>query len=276
MIFEIFTIFVPIFHIVKLRIMSKRAADSSAKWETASQTSTLRPSTLGDGKFTIVSAAEKGEFFDYLDETLGDRLLTMVALDHVLNNNPTPLQEFSALSDFSGENIAFLTRASSWKASWPRIDRQEAFNRALGIYADFISPRDAEFPLNLPSQDLKQLEHVFEKSVRAVLGEASVSLATPFDDPSPGSSRNGSCDPKADTPIQFSGEVPNAFDVTTFDKAITHIKYLVLTNTWPKFVAEMQRRHSGETERSDFSAGSGTTLASRVSSKVSTVVRKLF
>jgi hypothetical protein len=41
----------------------------------------------------------------------------------------------------------------------------------------------------------------------------------------------------------------------------------VLTNTWPKFVREMQlrRRRSVDSERSDVSGGSDVTVVSRVS-----------
>lgn len=288
MIFEIFAVFVPIYHIIKLRLMRRRTADSSAKWETASQTSTLTPSTLApstghDGKFTLTSAtaAEKGQAFQSFEDDSDDRLLTMNALEHVLRTNPAQLQEFSALCDFSGENVAFLSRAAAFREACPLVDRQDAFNRALAIYADFISPRDAAFPLNLPSADLKQLEHVFEKSARAVLGDAPDNLATPFD----GNPFDAPAPPPAvppaswaagsDAEMRFDGEVPNAFDATIFDKALAHVKYLVLTNTWPKFVAHMQRRQSAETERSDFTVASDTTLASRVSSTVSSVSSKV-
>ncbi|KAK5989392.1 hypothetical protein PT974_10911 [Cladobotryum mycophilum] len=288
--FEIFTVFVPIYLVIRFWMMQKKSADINAKWETASQSSTLRSSTTFDWKkHSSASLAEKGLPFDFADEEMGDRLLTMGALDHALTENPVPLQEFSALRDFSGENIAFLTRTAEWKSILPEAmseqDRREAFNQALWIYVDFISPRDAEFPLNLSSHDLKDLEEIFERSARIVCGEARVNPATPFDFGQPGSSGSGSTEHKAGGyarheelhgRVQFTGLIPPQFNPTVFDKAQSHVKYLVLTNTWPKFVAEMQsRRRSSETGRSIFTHTSETTLASRVSSKLSNLIRSM-
>ncbi|KAF7548506.1 hypothetical protein G7Z17_g7018 [Cylindrodendrum hubeiense] len=168
MMFEVFTVFVPVCQVLMLWILNKKVVDSNAKWETASQATTLRVSASAEWNSSL-SVAEKGQPLDYLDQAMGDRLLTMSALDHVLNENPGPLQDFSALSDFSGENIAFLTRTAFWRSMWPAPGEQQkldAYNHALEIYTDFISPRDAEFPLNLSSQDLKRLEDIFEKSAR--------------------------------------------------------------------------------------------------------------
>lgn len=279
MFFEIFTVFVPCWLVVRQRNLRKKAADSNAKWETASK-ATTRTSSSVDWK--SASVLEKGLTIEYIDKELGDRLFTMNALDHVLNFNPGPLQEFSALRDFSGENVAFLTRLAKWKNSWPQAPDEDymrdLFTQALVIYTDFISPRDAEFPINLSSQDLKHLEAIFERPARIICGEARVDPATPFSgDSSPGGTRRGSdnsSDPSDDWfelgdiagRVQYAGEISDAFDVSVFDRAQAHIKYLVLTNTWPKFVREIQsQRRSGETERSDETGMSNSTLASRVS-----------
>ncbi|KAI1763150.1 hypothetical protein GGR53DRAFT_498275 [Hypoxylon sp. FL1150] len=279
MFFEIFTVFVPCWLVVRQRSLRKKAADSNAKWETASK-ATVRASSSVEWK--SASVLEKGLTIEYIDQELGDRLFTMSALDHVLNFNPGPLQEFSALRDFSGENVAFLTRLAKWKNSWPEAPDEDymrdLFTRALVIYTDFVSPRDAEFPINLSSQDLKYLEAIFERPARILCGEARVDPATPFSgDSSPGGTRRGSdnsSEPEEDWfelgdiagRVQYAGEISNAFDVSVFDRAQAHIKYLVLTNTWPKFVREIQlQRRSGETERSGETGLSSSTLASRVS-----------
>ncbi|KAI8959230.1 hypothetical protein F5Y11DRAFT_333836 [Daldinia sp. FL1419] len=279
MMFEIFAVFVPCWLVVKNYRLRKRAAESNAKWDTSSQ-STLRASTTVEWK--AASHIEKGLAIELLDPEMGDRLFTMNALDHVLNENPGPLQEFSALRDFSGENIAFLTRAASWKTSWPRTTNEDqlrdAFTRALVIYTSFISPRDAEFPLNLSSQDLSRLESIFERPARILCGEARVDPATPFamDGPTKGQGRGGDewieLSEMANR-IQYAGEISDAFDATVFDSAEKHIKYLVLTNTWPKFVTEIQaQRRSIESERSGDSGGSYTSIASRISSFIRSII----
>ncbi|KAL3952516.1 hypothetical protein ACCO45_012459 [Purpureocillium lilacinum] len=275
--FEIFTVFVPVFQVIRLRILSKKAKDTNSRWETGSQTTTLRSSTSAEWqKTSSVSLVEKGQSLDYLDEKLGDRLLTMAALDHVLGENPGPLQEFSALCDFSGENIAFLTTLAVWQAShtnaFDQESRLESYNRALEIYIDFVSPRDAEFPLNLSSADLKPLQDIFEKAARIVCGEGRNDSATPFDmDPAPTSRALSSL-------VSYTGEVPQGFHVGIFDAVQCHVKYLVFTNTWPKFVEEMQqqRRRSSDTGNSDFTTSSEKTLASRVSSQLSSLFRSLW
>lgn len=262
MMFEIFTVFVPSWQVLRQRRLSKRAADSNTKWETESQTTTLRMSVSLAPK--SISLAEQGHALDLSDVDLGDRLLTMNALNYVLNNNPGPLQEFSALRDFSGENIAFLTRTAKWKASWPENasedQMQTIFTRALEIYTDFIGPRDAEFPLNLSSHNLKRFEAIFERPARIVCGEARSDPATPFaadvplrslrkgsDDAATASSGGGgSGSGRIDLGevvdrIQYTGEISEDFDATVFDDAEAHVKYLVLTNTWPKFVNEWLR-----------------------------------
>lgn len=268
--------FVPCFMIVKHYFMTRKAIANNAKWETQSQTTTLRSSTTVQWKSSSVNLAEKGQTIDFLDEEMGDRLLTMGALEHVLHENPGPLQDFSAYRDFSGENIAFLTRTAAWQMSWPEQPTEDQhlvmFNSALAIYTDFISPRDAEFPLNLSSPDLKALEAIFEKPTRILCGEARINPSTPFDSELPMySNQSPSASGDLTLRAQYTGEIPKQFLPTIFDKVQTHVKYLVLTNTWPKFVAEMQRRRSSDTGRSEDTSNSDETLESKASSRATTI-----
>lgn len=298
MMFEVFTVFVPCWLVLKQRRLGKKAAELNARWETASQTTTLKKSISLRRKSISVVEQGRAPVTDPSDVVLGDRLLTMDALDHALSDNPVPLQEFSALRDFSGENVAFLTRVASWKSSWPSGSHgispgedqvRAAFTRALQIYTDFISPRDAEFPINISSPDLKKLEAIFEQPARVVCGEARVNPATPFETDIPmgvirkdsettagslsqeeeegeSGSESGRIDigEFADR-IQYTGEISEEFGPAVFDAAETHVKYLVLTNTWPKFVSDMQHRRSDESKRSDSTAESHMTLMSKVS-----------
>ncbi|KAF5025125.1 hypothetical protein F66182_2826 [Fusarium sp. NRRL 66182] len=278
--FEIFAVFVPALQIIKHWALVKRAADSNTRWELGSET-TLQADTSTSRKLSSnPSMAEKGGVLDYSDESLGDRLLTMTALNHALDDNPGPLQDFSALSDFSGENIAFLTRLARWKASWHEQPDGEqtlqAYNRALELYVVFISPRDAEFPLNLSSPDLKCLEDMFEKAARTLLGEARVNPAVPFEAPSTAGS-GSTVAPSFESiagRVHYTGQIPEGFGPAVFEAAEGHIKYLVLTNTWPKFVRAMQsRRRSSDTDRSDFTVSSGATAVSRASSRMMSIIR---
>lgn len=221
----------------------------------------------------------------------GESLLSMGAMEHLLQNNPEPLRHFSALKDFSGENVAFLTAVAAWKKSCADVlaaadndhlpegqqqkhvlDDQakeeatrDAYTRALCIYTDFISLRDADFPINISSKDTAKLETVFEKAARILFGRNGLAdNVTPFGAPGglaqgSGMARqlrserpvvNASSSSSSTTKdtatelrsmvkrISYWGEIPAEFDIDIFDQAEANIKYLVLTNTWPKFVQE--------------------------------------
>ncbi|KAH7255965.1 hypothetical protein BKA59DRAFT_490166 [Fusarium tricinctum] len=197
-----------------------------------------------------------------------ESIFTMGALEHILERNPEPLQQFSALRDFSGENIAFLRAIAEWKSSLPASVRgpknqedsatqelvHERFNSALRIYANFVSARYAEFQVNLSSHDLKKLENVFEASARTLYGEKravdpvlpfeSFMMTSPAKVNSSGASAHGSENGIITASIEISdralywGDIPEDFDGSIFDDAEASIKYLVLTNTWPKFVKD--------------------------------------
>lgn len=307
MMFEVFTIFVPAYQVIRLRVQRRRAAGSDIRWDAASQTTTLRPvasSCSTCRRAVTASTAEKGQGGGFCRIDVGEegpddgRLLTMSALEQALREDQGPLQEFSALCDFSGENIAFLGRVATWKSSTtcPRPlsasgslgcapplspfgggeEKLSAYNAALGLYADFVSPRLAEFPLNLASDELRRLEAVFEKSARILFGDENgdANTITPFDDgyvAGSGSGRRQDVRGRA----RYTGEVPAGFGPDVFDDAQRQVKYLVLTNTWPRFVREMRRR-SGETGRSVRTAGSQTSLLSKVSTTVSGLIRSVF
>lgn len=202
----------------------------------------------------------------------GESLLSMGAMECLLQNNPEPLRLFSALRDFSGENVAFLTAVAEWKRTYPAGPDspeeavRDAYTRALRIYTDFISIRDADFPLNISFQEMARLEAVFEKAARILFGRTGLAdhitpFATALPPPPPPSPRAGNVgDVHQHAPsisespssakdsvtelrsmvrrLSYWGHIPEGFDMDVFDQTETNIKYLVLTNTWPKFVQE--------------------------------------
>lgn len=286
MMFEIFTVFVPVFQVIKLNIQRRKVAASNEKWESSSQITMFGSVQLSDQeRKESTSRRGKSDIMDnLLNNDMSDHLYTIGALDYVLRENPTPLQNFSALSDFSGENIAFLTQAASWKNTFSGNFRGEkeldAYNAALQLYTDFISPRDAEFPLNLSGPELRRLEDIFEAPTRILCGEPVVNTATPFDieqPPPTGTSdgySSGSNSSTARLRAKYTGEIPPGFDDLVFDSTCSQVKYSVLTNTWPKFVDDIrnQSRRSAESGRTVGSNNSNQTLASRVT----TYVRSMF
>lgn len=272
---EIFTIFLPCWEVFRHQALHHGALESIAQWQLnrnigkASRSITTTSTSTG-GSF-LTAWSKDGS----TTSSSGVSILTMEALEYVLQRNPGPLQQFSALRDFSGENVAFLRAVAEWKSSLPSAvldpknlkdnDVQELvrerFNSALRIYIDFISSRDAKFQINISSQDLKRLECIFESSARILYGDKQeVDPATPFDFfpmtnvRRPSASSHGSeagiiAGSTNDTDVirdkaLYWGDIPDGFDATVFHDAEASIKYLVFTNTWPKFVKDQQSHNS--------------------------------
>lgn len=265
MVLEIFTIFIPVNEVRRSANLCKVSLDSIAQWESRNHgRKTVQHVTLGDknGDLTPPTSPRRTSFHSHSQESI----LTLGALEHVLERNPGPLLEFSALRDFSGENIAFLTSVGHWKANFPKILTgdlvRDRYNQALRIYAAYVGVHDAEFQVNLPSSILRRLEAAFEGPARVVFGAKETDPATPFAGlertGSGGSGTTSTSSPSSDDSsektvvagaggaddavlggkIQFWGEIPTEFNAKVFDEAEANVKYLVLTNTWPKFVRE--------------------------------------
>lgn len=273
MLIEIFTIFLPCWEVVKHQSLRQETLESIARWEARNrygaegdsiETGSSTNSSWKLGKSHRNKAAS-------IATSSGNSVLTMDALEHTLDKNPEPLQQFSALKDFSGENIAFLRRVAEWKLrhygikmsdgrkmsekglASPIVDVRAAFEDGLHIYVDFVSNRGAEFQVNLASADFKKLATVFENAARIVYGDdATPDPATPFETAGwridgKGEQLSSSSETAIATPespksvdgmdaVRFWGEIPETFREGVFDDAEIHIKYLVLTNTWPKYV----------------------------------------
>ena len=315
---EIFTIFVPCWQVRKHHSLRQETLESIATWESKKMRArnddgnaerrgsdnsgpALSPTSTKVGEqhhFTSgvrdswkkLSTMEMGGAQPDFKNATDDSVLTMSALEHVLEKNPEPLRQFSARRDFSGENIAFLTAVAEWKATLPApfirnrhnaepdVVRQQ-FTKALRLYAEFISTRDAEFPINIAWHELRKLEGIFERAARNMFGDINRGGATPFAEVKWSGSNKHTNDseinivsksdslavsmtpmgefksaetlPLDDPPrtpnnaaLLYSGDIPQTFDAEVFDAAQASIKYLVLTNTWPKYVRE--RRDSGD------------------------------
>jgi len=154
--------------------------------------------------------------------------------------------------------------------------RRSQFIAAARIYAHFISLEFSEFPINISSKEMKRLYLMFEGAATLLYGNKRDSIsssgsdnATPFEHShlevpdSDGYSKNsphgsttelrpssvnldtlGRANLRAVTrmddvhmdEVLADFEIPENFTELVFDFAEREIKYLVLTNTWPKFV----------------------------------------
>ncbi|EXJ89098.1 hypothetical protein A1O3_02162 [Capronia epimyces CBS 606.96] len=283
-------IFVPFFQIFKNRKLESETREIIAEWEEKNKANGSFTST--STKVGVRSRFSTHQSVKSNTSSRQGEMYTMSALEKTLQVNPTPLLMFSALKDFSGENISFLIHVRQWKANWvsasPRsgfLRKQESFKprdqalirqqfrQAVGIYASFVSLRYSDFPINISSAHLRDLEAVFEQYAALVCAEPATNSATPFDnywsstvsedvesqvgkdalsvvstvvgeggreETKPGCDRIGQLQELKMTNfgerLPSSIGIPDAFDPAVFDKAELSIKELVLTNTWAKFV----------------------------------------
>ena len=285
-----FVIFLPCLQVYKNRRLENETRQIIAEWEHKKQFGTsLSSSSTKVGsksrfsmKSTSASSIRSGEMY------------TMTTLEKTLQLNPKPLLIFSALKDFSGENISFLTQVNEWKANWvppsPRTGgftrradpkardqkalRRSQFNLAVHIYSSFVSLRHSDFPINISSAHLKELEILFDDAAATINGDEEKNSATPFkdlwssraEDLEKGVAHETASDSgtlfgnTSAYDISMSPEkkhysqvqafqlsdisdtlppdahVPDSFGPSAFDNSERSIKELVLTNTWPKFV----------------------------------------
>ncbi|SPO07738.1 uncharacterized protein DNG_10433 [Cephalotrichum gorgonifer] len=268
MILEIFTILLPCVQAMRHQTLQRETLDSIARWEARNRSGVSSDSITDSWKSLAGDYHTKTQSI----HSSSDSVLVMGALEYVLEKNPEPLRQFSALKDFSGENIAFLMSVAEWKCVPPSAQtptgitpemRREKFTRALRIYHDYITPRWAEFPINISSVERKKLEDVFDDAARLLFGaDNAADPVCPFDLGDTSSSteltatrpaEKGSSSPRVETYIDrilFWGDIPDEFGMTIFEEVEENIKYLVLTNTWPKFVRERRLSTDGDVRSS--------------------------
>ncbi|KAL3952649.1 hypothetical protein ACCO45_012592 [Purpureocillium lilacinum] len=270
MLTEVFTVFLPCWEVMRHQTLRQETLDSIAQWESKNKVSRRTENksvhTASSTRVESIMSGWKSTNGSVKTTNSDESILTMSALEHVLERNPAPLQEFSALRDFSGENIAFLTSVSEWKSSLPPAVRdgesRDPNTREL-VRERFNLHETPSFPSTFRHTIWKKLEGIFEASARKLYGEkCDVDPATPFDFPAPPVERSATSSSEdsektaaeliaaartstAGDRVQYWGEIPDEFDETVFDDAEKSIKYLVLTNTWPKFVRN--RRSSMDT-----------------------------
>ena len=278
-----FCIFVPCYQVYKNRRLENETRQIIAEWENKKKHGNAGPgeSTQDGTKYSSTRS---------LKSNRDPSMYTLSSMESALLVNPKPLLLFAALKDFSGENISFLTHINEWKAGWtipsparvnflrkPEINRQaddmlrrRQFNLALRIYSSFVSLRYSEFPINISSVHLKELDMIFSEPAAKMNKCTDHNAATPFDDyddafkdleHDAAMSRSTtvtsshamvdimSCPEQkhyshvqalqlghADDDLSADIQVPTGFGPSIFDHAEASIRELVLTNTWPKFV----------------------------------------
>lgn len=276
------TIFLPIYEGYRSKTDARNVLDILKKWE-SNTSSTL---SSGSEKFTrnSESSGENGTASSMKGSYRSIEMYGMAAFQNALVTDPHSLLQFAATKDFTAENIIFLLQLQAWRiacengvekmADLPAPTRGLLFQMAVEIYAESISEATAEFPINIEGPIRTRLDAVFGPAMasrgRGVVNAVDpVKAVSPFDMSNvealrkfPGklwktevntsstaisaSEKNEGTDgiPTSDA----LANMPAEFDERVFDAAEKSIKYLVLTNTWRKFVEAMQEQspHSSQ------------------------------
>lgn len=279
---QAFTVWIPCYQVLRHQTLQQETLDAIIHWESRTrngvndkmvdgQELTSRLPTAVTQTYEKMDSLEMGrEPITSFENHSSESLFTMRALEHTLARNPEPLRRFAATRDFSGENIAFLTAVREWQDLWPKlhsapvvtgrttITRRALYNRAVHLYASYVSAAHAVFPINLSARDYEKLEFLFGAAAHTLFGESensSISDVTPFangsDEMDMGNSSyrgNDSLFSGADFQMQqnvdyihahvdFYGAIPHDFNDTCFNASEKSIKYLVLSKFTPRPVS---------------------------------------
>ena len=240
---------------------SARSDSTQTACDSGKQKVTLSTSTGGSrrGEMYTMNALEKAL------QTNSTPLLLFAALKDFSGENISFLihvrqwkADWSPLTD----RFKVLKKAQA-KQLDDGVLRRRQFNAAVQIYASFVGVHCSDFPINLSFAHRKELGGIFGAATSSFSTHLHDNPATPFDDLEQGAVNGGS--PIANlndsteeilprNGVKSSGgdksvgliylgshlphdtTIPNQFGPNAFDDAEESIKYMVLTNTWPKFV----------------------------------------
>ncbi|KAK7965932.1 uncharacterized protein PG986_000209 [Apiospora aurea] len=184
------------------------------------------------------------------------------------------LKDFSGENVSFLSHVGDWRRAWTSSTSCPADKTRDQFVRAVRIYSHFVSLEYSEFPVNISSRTAKALHALFHETAQilnrrrrqshsatpfdravsglddsdadgggpgdleATLGKANLESVTQMAELSMPAGYNNSRSNNNNSNRHDFGDlaVPDAFNPQVFEAAEGEIKYLVLTNTWPKFV----------------------------------------
>ena len=175
-------------------------------------------------------------------------LYSMQALENTIKVDPAELLRFAATKEFTGENIIFLIRVRDWKAHWERSIRggsmsleikRGLYNDAAEIFSQNVSLQTSQFPINVEHRVYRDLEVIFQKPRQVDQTEDVISPFSDHAQDAPSSWLSSIRVPSSEhiVPLSSSQEIPEAFSELIFDPAEASIKYMVLTNTWYRYVS---------------------------------------
>lgn len=194
----------------------------------------------------------------------------MQALEQTISQDIEPLITWAASREFTAENTIFLREVRNFKRKWASLrtvttaQRRQMFNEASLIFFTLVNPFTAETPINIEYKIFRCLQDIFaDVEYDPYQPEGATSASVPSTAPQSPSVRDNVVCPwenilSRPTSIDSNGSgssssttstvrsiVPSQFTENVYDAAFDSIKYLVFTNTWPKYVeAEFRKSAS--------------------------------
>ncbi|KAF2008918.1 hypothetical protein BU24DRAFT_497519 [Aaosphaeria arxii CBS 175.79] len=177
---------------------------------------------------------------------------SMQALEFSIEHSIEPLISWAASREFTAENTIFLREVRNFKKKWSELrtvttaQRRQMFTEASLIFFTLINPFTAETPINIEYKIFRTLQRTFANVEYDpyMPGDPGTSpqsptprenVVCPWEDvlnrPTSYSSTNS-----ASSSASTKSIVPSEFTDEIFDAAFESIKYLVFTNTWPRYV----------------------------------------
>lgn len=228
--------------LIPLRDSSKSHAQPRHRGTSTSETASLRS--------TQSAASTKSSTVVYAKELKSKA--SMQALEFSIEHSIEPLIAWAAAREFTAENTIFLREVRNFKKKWSSVkdmttpQRCQMFNEASLIYFTLVNPVTAETPINIEYKIFKSLQNTFvslefdpymprTQSPDIKPPVARENVVCPWEDTL---HRPASIDSNQTSSSSSSARltVPNEFTDRVFDAAFDSIKYLVFTNTWPRYV----------------------------------------
>ena len=273
---EACVIFVPCWQVLRSHKLRKETLEVLAEWETKNNhgpasldSGSFRPRSAqtGNSAGTRRSEMYTMQALDKALKTNPTPLLLFAALKDFSGENISFLNHVREWKEaWSPPSHNRFRKPNGPKPLEGEILRRRQFNLAVELYATFVSMQYSSFPINLSSAHHKELEAMFDGPASMISGQVEDNSAIPFatwdaergyekdttsilssavsSDEYSQPSVTSNLDSFRNLSLFTLGNrlpddvvLPDSFGPGAFDNAEESIKYMVLTNTWPKFVA---------------------------------------
>ena len=180
---------------------------------------------------------------------------SMQALEFSIENNIEGLIDWTASREFTAENTIFLREARNFKKKWSSLrtvttaQRRQMFTEASLIFFTLVDPFTAETPINIEYKIFRSLQSTFStleydpykppsRANTPQSPSARDNVVCPWEDvlARPTSIDSSTTSTTTSSTSSTKSFVPSEFTEDVFDAAFESIKYLVFTNTWPRYV----------------------------------------